>query len=180
MPIDNIAANDNGKDNRRVFSGLKDYLATIFPSEAQAIRAVWEMDVDKLPLPIRGLPDERREAIIAGYAASIYLTIQKYPDQLAQGLLKLTDCIPSEPQNFISYAREHFVVGTNLPAWGYGSSKIERITTQQPNRNGKMEDKYRPLFVPIGVLETGYMDEYLDYYRTFRKMLDIAGRDKAA
>ncbi len=170
-----LIENTHSPNHSRIFKGLSDYLGEIFPSRANAIRKVWKMSTDKFPPQIGKLPDEQREALIATYAPEIYLTMQKYPEQLVQNLLWLTSCDPDKPANSTNYARpgKPFFIGRTLPNWGYAYSTIE-IRRKQINYGEKGRDNDKPLFVPINALRTDGVTEELEYYATFRGNLDMA------
>ena len=154
---------------------LNNFMEAQFPSRQKAIRAIWKGELSELPDAIKNLPESRREAIVACYADNLFLTMEKYPEQLAKGYLWLTSCEPDTPHFSTKYARDvqSFFVGTDLPNFGFGYSQIEIQRKQINYRDEADRNSRKPLFVPIAQLKTDHMLDELSYYRTFRSVVDM-------
>lgn len=157
---------------------LDDFMKPYFPSQQEAIMTVWKMDPSELPASIRDLPEDRIEALVACYADNIALTMTKYPEQLAQGYLRLCSCDPKKPELATDYAKNEgkVLIGTDMPDWRFGYSAMEE---SRPSTSYWNPDR-KPLFVPIERLETKHMPEKLKQYMLIRSILDIAKKKLVA
>ncbi len=164
----------------KITDSLYEFMQEGFPSQQEAIRAIWNKDVDQIPV-IRDLQPDRREAIVACYAKQIFLTMEKYPEQLAKGYLWLNSCEPDAPHLSTDYAKKggDFFVGTDLLNWGYGYNAIEIQRKRINYRDEADQNSRKPLFVSIERLKTDHMPEELEHYKLFRNVVDVATCNRA-
>jgi hypothetical protein len=136
-----------------------------FYSKERARTMIWKMPVITLPDKIRNLPKGEREKVLACYAPEIGLTLEKYPEQIENGLLKVASSIQGEIRgpSVILGGVENLVVLEGLHDFVFGVNEIGDYSG----------GKSKPVFAHVYELASVPNGERLAEYRKFLRNLQI-------